>query len=61
MGPVAFMLQAWIVFVVCFVEERLTLADCWSEQFKIQRINLVKILRGSQGPSAAPEDWWPRV
>ena len=49
-----------MVFVVC-LEERLTLADCWSEQFKIQGINLVKILQGSQGPSDAPEDWWQRL
>ena len=50
-----------MVFVVCLEEERLTLADCWSEQFKIQGINLVKILQGSQGPSDAPEDWWQRL
>lgn len=50
-----------MVFGVCLEEERLTLADCWSEQFKIQGINLVKILQGSQGPSDAPEDWWQRL
>lgn len=54
--PVAFMLQVWIGLVVCLEEERVTMADCWSGQFKIQRINLVKILWGSQGPLDAPED-----
>lgn len=54
--PVVLMLQVQMGFVVCLEEETLTLADCWSEQFKIQRINLVKILQGSQGPSDAPED-----
>lgn len=54
--PVAFMFQVQNVFGVCLGEERLTLGHCWSEQFKIQRINLVKILQGSQGPSAAPEE-----
>ncbi len=54
--PVTFMLQVQMGCVVCLEEERLTLVDCWTEQFRIQRINLVKILQGSQGPSDAPED-----
>lgn len=42
-----------------FVEENsLTLAVCWSEQFQVQRINLLKNLQGSQGPSDPPEDGW---
>lgn len=44
-----------------FVEKSLTLAVCWSEQFQAQRINLPKILQGSQGPSDPPEDGWWRV
>lgn len=36
-------------------------ADCWAEQFKSQRINLLKILQGSEGPLDAPEDGWQRL
>lgn len=56
-----FIFQAQTGFVVCLEEERRTLADCWTEQFRIQRINLLKILQGSGGPSDAPEDGWQRL
>lgn len=29
-------------YVSCLEEERLTLADCWSEQFNVQQVNLLK-------------------
>lgn len=48
-----------LYFLVGLVEENsLMLAVCRSEQFQVQRINLPKILQGSQGPSDPPEDGW---
>lgn len=41
-----------------FYLEGTALADCWSKQFRIQTINLLK---PPQGPSDAPPDGWQRL